>query len=176
MNDPTVRRHQYRGQRGLWQVKYLRLFMTVWLSIFPDHIWLGQVGGTLPSLPEGLWRSLIAPNPQKTRKSSVRRQQTGTSVGQDGVQSRLRVLGKKRHACIQWQTRPECSGRKRKDPIGYESMILIVATPCRSTIYNGYNAVIYTQKNGKIESNSETYLRVATLSHGNLHHHPAESL
>ena len=60
---PTVGRHRYCGQRWLLRVKCLRLFMTVWLSIFPDHIWLD---GTLPS-SQGPWEivTLIAQEKEK---------------------------------------------------------------------------------------------------------------
>jgi len=55
VNTLTVGRHCHCSQRGLWRVKYLRVFMAVWLSIFPDHIWLVR---TLPSLRKELGRSL----------------------------------------------------------------------------------------------------------------------
>ena len=55
VNGLTVGRHRHCSQRGLWHGKYLRVFMAVWLSIFPDHIWLV---GTLPSLRKELGRSL----------------------------------------------------------------------------------------------------------------------
>lgn len=52
--------------------------MGVWSPFSADHIWLGVLDGTLPSLREGLGRSLVIPNSQKNMAARVRM----TSEGQ----------------------------------------------------------------------------------------------
>jgi len=127
---------------GAWRFKYDHLFMTVWLSIFrrSHMVRRGQGNASIyASLRKELGRSLIAPN-------SLQRYGNSTA---DGHLCRRRWISgpngraEQKAGCTLWQTRPECSGTKRKDPMGYMWVILTVATTHRSTMYNGYNTVIY---------------------------------
>lgn len=93
------------------------------------------------------------------------------SAGEVGVQGRARVLNKGQIAICSKRDK-KCSDPKRKDPIGYKSVILIVATHHRSTVLNGYNMRIYR----KMIAQNRTANVFAGLSHGYFHHYAAESL
>lgn len=102
--------------------------MAVWSPFSADHIWLGVLDGTLPSLREGLGRSLVIPNPQKNMAARVRM----TSEGQTWwvkIGSGLIESTEQKARLSPVVKGPGCSGPKRKDPVVKKPVILIVATP-----------------------------------------------